>query len=144
MVPDVRLAAITARLERCESSDHRDHDESAEPIEAKDPIDSTEPAQPTEPIDRIDPTDPIESRDPFEPIERNERSDHNDRRDVERGRVCSDARRHGRAAPRRTGTAGHARWCGWSDLRKVGEHGDRTFGPLIAITLPAGSRHADL
>ncbi len=68
---------------RCESSDHRDIDDSTEPIDANDPADRIEHAEPSEPTERNDPTEPIESTEPFEPIDRNEFSDHNDQRELD-------------------------------------------------------------
>ena len=102
---------MTPRRVRCDSSDQRDIELSAEPIDANEPADRIEHAEPTEPIDRNEPTDPIDSIEPFEPIERNESSDHNahrDRDDV----VMTQAR---------------------SAMTAIA-----ALRPLIAMTLPAG------
>jgi aspartate kinase len=75
--------------ERCDRSDQREQDESAEPTEANDPAENSEHALPTDPIERNEPTDPIESTEPFDAIESTECSERIDQRDVGMGRVLA-------------------------------------------------------
>ena len=69
------------RRARCDISDQRDREESAEPVEANEPIEQIDRNEPADPIERIDPADPIDKIDPFEPIDNSESSDQGDQRD---------------------------------------------------------------
>ena len=73
---------MTPPTDRCDMSDHRERDESAQPAEANDPTEKSEHALPIDPIESTGPTDPIESTEPFEAIERNELSERIDQRDA--------------------------------------------------------------
>ena len=83
------------RRARCDISDQRDREESAEPVEANEPIEQIDRNEPADPIERIDPADPIDKIDPFEPIDNSESSDQGDQRDRARtiNRVCTGDRR---------------------------------------------------
>lgn len=72
---------MIARRARCDISDQRDSDDSAEPIEAADPIESTEATDPAEPMLRMDPAEPIDRTEPFDATDSSESSDHSDQRE---------------------------------------------------------------
>ena len=75
------------RVERQDSTDHRDCADSTDPVLSHDPaetndraepIDPTDSALPIDPTDRLDPTDPMDSTEPTEPIDSTESFDQRD------------------------------------------------------------------
>jgi hypothetical protein len=91
-VPAPAPTARKPRVERQDSTDHRDCADSTDPVLSHDPaetndraepIDPTDSALPIDPTDRLDPTDPMESTDPTEPIDNTESFDHRDNTEPE-------------------------------------------------------------
>ncbi|MDQ1722120.1 MAG: hypothetical protein QOI26_1854 [Pseudonocardiales bacterium] len=76
-------AASTPRLDRCDISDQRDSEHSAEPADSHDPTEKIDSAEPTLPTEANEPTLPMDNIEPFDPMDSRLSCDHNDQREPE-------------------------------------------------------------